>query len=56
MQIKKISLLFLIILLHFQFNLTAQEDYEKDSLESLLPYANDLQRADILSGLANCIK
>lgn len=34
----------------------AQEDYEKDSLESLLPYANDLQRADILSGLANCLR
>jgi len=45
-----------MFLLHFQFNLKAQEDYEKDSLESLLPYANDLQRADILSGLANCIR
>lgn len=43
-------------MLQFQGTLLAQEDYEKDSLESLLPYANDLQRADILSGLANCIK
>lgn len=56
MKLKKIiSLLFLTFLV-LQNNLKAQEDYEKDSLESLLPYANDLQRADILNGLANCIR
>jgi signal transduction histidine kinase/CheY-like chemotaxis protein len=56
MQLKKISFFLVLILLQFQSVLKGQEDYEKDSLESLLPYANDLQRADILSGLANCIK
>jgi tetratricopeptide (TPR) repeat protein len=56
MKLKKIiSLLFLTFLV-LQNNLKAQEDYEIDSLESLLPYANDLQRADILNGLANCIR
>ncbi|MDP1725832.1 MAG: response regulator [Bacteroidota bacterium] len=34
----------------------AQQESEQDSLESLLPYANDLQRADILNGIANCIR
>ncbi len=34
----------------------AQVETEQDSLESLLPFANDLQRADILIGIANCIK
>lgn len=53
---KKFGFILLILILVFQYNLKAQEDYEKDSLESLLPYANDIQRADILSGLANCIK
>ena len=56
MHLKKISFFLILIMLQFQGILKAQEDYEKDSLESLLPYANDLQRADILSGLANCIK
>jgi tetratricopeptide (TPR) repeat protein len=45
-------------LLFLSFNLVAfgQAENEKDSLESLLPFANDLQRADILNGLANCVK
>jgi signal transduction histidine kinase/ActR/RegA family two-component response regulator len=34
----------------------AQPESEKDSLESLLPFANDLQRADILNGLALNLK
>jgi signal transduction histidine kinase/CheY-like chemotaxis protein len=34
----------------------AQTESEKDSLESILPFANDVQRADILISLANCIK
>ncbi len=34
----------------------AQQESEQDSLESLLPFANDLQRADILNGIANCIR
>ncbi len=50
-----ISLFFALFIL-FQCPVKAQEEYEKDSLESLLPYANDLQRADILNGLANCIR
>lgn len=36
--------------------LRAQMESERDSLESLLPFANDLQRADILNGLANCLR
>lgn len=34
----------------------AQKESEQDSLESLLPFANDLQRADILNGIANNIR
>ncbi len=34
----------------------AQPENEKDSLESLLPFANDLQRADILNALAIYLK
>lgn len=37
-------------------SLRAQLESERDSLESLLPFANDLQRADILNGLANCLR
>ncbi len=43
------------ILLNSQ-KVCAQQESEQDSLESLLPYANDLQRADILNGIANCIR
>lgn len=40
----------------FSHSSFAQSENEKDSLESLLPFANDLQRADILNGLANCVR
>ncbi|OYU97214.1 MAG: hypothetical protein CFE21_02675 [Bacteroidetes bacterium B1(2017)] len=46
-----------IALLCLLFNkANAQSETERDSLESLLPFANDLQRADILNGLANCFR
>ncbi|MBC7381621.1 MAG: response regulator [Bacteroidia bacterium] len=48
-------LLALMLVLN-NFNVLAQVETEQDSLESLLPFANDLQRADILNGIANCIK
>jgi len=44
------------ILLALNTNVSGQPDVEKDSLESLLPFANDLQRADILNGLAICVR
>lgn len=45
--------LFLLTCCLFRQNGYAQLESEKDSLESLLPFANDQQRADILNGLAN---
>ena len=48
--------LFGLFLLSNSLVAIAQPENEKDSLESLLPFANDLQRADILNGLANCVK
>jgi CheY-like chemotaxis protein/signal transduction histidine kinase len=55
--LKPIAFAFLWIFLFVQGNLAnAQSESEKDSLEGLLPFANDLQRADILNGLANCIR
>ncbi len=57
-MLSKIRFLFLLA---FGFCLgynsaSAQSESELDSLESLLPFANDLQRADILNGIANCIR
>lgn len=46
----------LIMLLSTFMYLKAQVESEKDSLESLLPYAKDNQRADIYIGLAEAIK
>lgn len=56
MKPKNVISLFCALFILFQYPIKAQEEYEKDSLESLLPYANDLQRADILNGLAYCIR
>ncbi|MCF8253257.1 MAG: response regulator [Bacteroidia bacterium] len=47
---------FVLVLLANPLSLLAQPESERDSLESLLPFANDLQRADILNGLANCLR
>ncbi len=44
------------MLLSTFIHLMAQVESEKDSLESLLPYAKDNQRADIYIGLAEAIK
>ncbi len=49
-------IIFLIFICGFTNELLAQSETEKDSLESILPFANDLQRADILNGLANCVR
>ena len=55
--LKPITIFFLCLTLFIQANSAiAQSESEKDSLESLLPFANDLQRADILNGLANCLR
>lgn len=48
--------LFLLIICVFTDESKAQSESEKDSLESILPFANDMQRADILNGLANCVR
>lgn len=55
---KKVIVLANLLVLGFFFPkiLVAQSEAEKDSLESILPFANDAQRADILIGLAQCIK
>ncbi len=56
MMRKLVKLLFIwLVLFRFEPSL-AQPENEKDSLESLLPFANDLQRADILNGLAIYLK
>ena len=53
----KTKFIYLIIMLLSSFiHLKAQVESEKDSLESLLPYAKDNQRADIYIGLAEAIK
>ncbi len=48
--------LFLLIICVFTNESKAQSESEKDSLESILPFANELERADILNGLANCVR
>jgi signal transduction histidine kinase/CheY-like chemotaxis protein len=55
---KKVIVLACLFVLGFFYpkQISAQSESEKDSLESILPFANDVQRADILIGLANCIK
>lgn len=55
LKFKLIATYALIFLLPFNF-LYAQIESEKDSLESLLPYAKDNQRVDIFIGLAEIIK
>jgi signal transduction histidine kinase/CheY-like chemotaxis protein len=54
-KIKRITLYFLSFIL-FASNLHAQIESEKDSLESLLPFAKDYQRVDIFIALADLVK
>lgn len=56
LKMRLLGYLFGLFLLSNSLVAIAQPENEKDSLESLLPFANDLQRADILNGLANCVK
>lgn len=55
---KKIKLITLCFLSFFLFSncLQAQIESEKDSLESLLPFAKDYQRVDIYIALADLVK
>ena len=55
---KKIKLitLYLLSFILFANYLQAQIESEKDSLESLLPFAKDYQRVDIYIALANLVK
>ncbi len=55
LKLKFIVTYILMFMLSFNF-LYAQIESEKDSLESLLPYAKDNQRVDIYIGLAELIK
>ncbi|MCF8429950.1 MAG: tetratricopeptide repeat protein [Bacteroidia bacterium] len=52
----KIITLFLLSFVLFSNYLIAQIESEKDSLESLLPYAKDYQRVDIYIALADLVK
>lgn len=54
-KFKLITLYFLSFIL-FAGNLRAQIESEKDSLESLLPFAKDYQRVDIFLALADIVK
>ena len=54
-KIKLITLFFLSFIL-FSNCLQAQIESEKDSLESLLPFAKDYQRVDIYIALADLVK
>ncbi|MBJ7427401.1 MAG: tetratricopeptide repeat protein [Bacteroidia bacterium] len=55
LKLKTIIIFTLVFLLPYKF-LFAQIESEKDSLESLLPFAKDNQRVDIYIGLAELIK
>lgn len=56
-KMRKLIRLTLVLFIYFRFEpASAQPENEKDSLESILPFANDLQRADILNGLAIYLK
>lgn len=51
------KLVFVVLAIFFaSVEILAKPESEKDSLEGLLPFANDLQRADILNGLSNCVR
>ena len=54
-KIKLITIYFLSFMLFANY-LQAQIESEKDSLESLLPFAKDYQRVDIYIALANLVK
>lgn len=60
LKVRKMRKIFVILLLCVAIfrvePILAQPESEKDSLESLLPFANDLQRADILNALALNLK
>ncbi len=56
MKTFKIILIYFISFFFFSNCLIAQIESEKDSLESLLPYAKDNQRVDIYIGLADLLK
>lgn len=56
-MMRKLIVFILVFISFFRVEpILAQPESEKDSLESLLPFANDLQRADILNGLALNLK
>jgi len=57
LMLKINKLVFVVLAILFAFGeIFAQSESEKDSLEGLLPFANDMQRADILNGLSNCVR